>query len=127
MEISTLRFSKDHEWISPEGSVGVTDYAQHELGDVVFVDLPKSGQEVKKGDEFCVLESVKAVSNVYSPVSGKIEIINEALSSKPELINTSPYGDGWIAKIKISDRSELSSLMDQKSYEEYLNELRSKH
>lgn len=122
-----LKFTKEHEWINKEGLTGISDYAQKELGDVVFVELPKIGDTILKGKEFATLESVKAVSNVYAPVSGKIIDINAKLSSKSELINNNPYGDGWIIKIEIKDPKELDSLMDVNSYNKYLNELHSSH
>ncbi len=124
---TSLKFTKDHEWVSPDGKVGVSDYAQHELGDVVFVELPKAGREVKKGQEICVLESVKAVSNVYSPVSGKIEEINSKLSDAPELVNKAPYSEGWIARIAPSDKSELTGLMGPDDYKKYIDGLHSTH
>ena len=122
-----LKYTKDHEWIAEDGTVGVTDYAQKELGDVVFVELPKAGREIKAHDELCVLESVKAVSNVYSPVSGKVVKINEELSKASEVINKDPFGSGWIAVIEISDKKETGSLMDLTAYNKYLDELHSKH
>jgi glycine cleavage system H protein len=121
----SLKYSKDHEWISAEGKVGVTEYAQKELGDVVFVELPKIGKEIKVKSEIGVLESVKAVSNVYSPVAGKIVKINSGLTDKPELINSSPYENGWIAELEISDPGQLDALMNAADYQAYLNELHS--
>ena len=123
MAKENLLYSKDHEWVRSEGGevvVGVTDYAQHELGDVVFVDLPVIGKELKKGDPAANIESVKAVSDVYAPVSGKITAVNERLSPAPELVNQDPFGEGWIFKISMEQASELSELMDLKKYEEYL-------
>ena len=127
MKPETLKYTKDHEWIAEDGTVGVTDYAQKQLGDVVFVELPKAGRELKAHDELCVLESVKAVSNVYSPVSGKVIKINDELSKASELINKDPFGSGWIAVIEISDKKETGSLMDLTAYNKYLDELHSKH
>lgn len=123
MAQENLLFSKDHEWLRVEGDtvvVGVTDYAQHELGDVVYVDLPAVGKELKKGDPVANIESVKAVSDVYAPVSGKITEVNQNLNSTPELINQEPFAGGWIFKISMTQSSELQELMDGKKYEEYL-------
>jgi glycine cleavage system H protein len=123
MAKENLLYSKDHEWVSREGgmvTVGVTDYAQHELGDVVFVDLPAAGKELKKGDPAANIESVKAVSDVYAPVAGKITEGNAKLSGNPELVNQDPFGAGWIFKMSMNQASELDELMDLKKYEEYL-------
>jgi glycine cleavage system H protein len=123
MAQENLLFSKEHEWVRPEGDavvVGVTDYAQHELGDVVYVDLPALGKELKKGDPAANIESVKAVSDVYAPVSGTITEANDKLGDTPELVNQDPCGEGWIFKMKLTQASELSELMDLKKYEEYL-------
>jgi glycine cleavage system H protein len=117
------RYSKDHEWIRMDGNVGVcgiTDHAQQLLTDVVFVELPEIGHEAAKGDRIAVVESVKAVSDIYSPVSGRIIETNKALEETPELINTDPYGKGWIFKIGISDAAELDTLMDAAKYESYI-------
>jgi len=122
-----IKYTKEHEWIAPDGTVGVSDYAQKELGDVVFVELPEAGKTLEAGQELCVLESVKAVSSVYSPVSGSVLKVNAALSSSPELVNREPYGSGWIAKLKIKEASQLESLMDLASYQKYLDELHPKH
>lgn len=120
MDPQTLKFTKEHEWISVDGTVGVSDHAQHELGDVVFVELPKTGKEIEQGKDLGVLESVKAVSNIYSPVSGKVIAVNEELTKTPELINQDPYGKGWIAKIEIKDKNELNSLMSIEAYKNSL-------
>jgi len=123
MAQENLLFSKDHEWVRSEGGtavVGVTDYAQHELGDVVYVDLPAAGKELKKGDPAANIESVKAVSDVYAPVSGKITEVNAKLSETPELVNQDPFGEGWIFKMTVTQAAELNELMDLKKYEEYL-------
>jgi len=117
------RFSKDHEWLKTEGEtgiVGISDYAQHELGDVVYVELPKVGAAYKKGDACCNIESVKAVSDVYAPASGTVLEVNPQLSDHPELINQSPFEDGWLFKIKLADPSELAQLLTAAQYEEYL-------
>jgi glycine cleavage system H protein len=123
MAQENLLFSKDHEWMRLEGNtveVGVTDYAQHELGDVVYVDLPAVGKELKKGDPAANIESVKAVSDVYAPVSGKITEVNQNLNNTPELVNQEPFAGGWIFRISMTQASELQELMDGKKYEEYL-------
>lgn len=123
MAQENLLYSKDHEWLRREGDevvVGVTDYAQHELGDVVYVDLPAVGKELKKGDPAANIESVKAVSDVFAPVSGTITAANAKLAGAPELVNQEPFGAGWIFRMKLAQASELSELMDQKKYEEYL-------
>jgi glycine cleavage system H protein len=123
MAQENLLFSKDHEWLRLEGNtveVGVTDYAQHELGDVVYVDLPAVGKELKKGDPAANIESVKAVSDVYAPVSGKITEVNQNLNNSPELVNQEPFAGGWIFRISMTQASELQELMDGKKYEEYL-------
>ena len=117
-----LRFRDSHEWVDPTQSispVGITDHAQAELTDVVFVDLPKLGV-VKAGQQVCVIESVKAASDIYSPISGEIVEVNEALSANPALINTAPYTDGWIFKIKAADQAESSALMDVAAYKAHI-------
>jgi len=124
MEIpEELRFTEDHEWVLVEEdvvTVGITDFAQESLGDIVFVELPNVGTKVEAGKAFGVVESVKAVSDVYAPVSGQIVEINEELPDAPEVINTSPYEDGWMVKIKLEDSSELDELMDADAYQEFL-------
>ncbi len=110
------KFSKDHEYITEDGTVGITPYAQEQLGDIVYVELPKVGQKLKAGDEAAVVESVKAASEIYSPVSGTVTAVNEALSGDPGLINSSPEGDGWIFKLALDDASELDGLMDADAY-----------
>ena len=115
-----LRYSKSHEWIRVEGdraTVGITDFAQHELGDVVYLDLPKVGQTFRAGAAFGTVESVKAVSDLYAPVSGEVVEVNEALPDAPEGINSSPYDTGWMIRLKLSDPSEVDSLMDAAAYE----------
>src|SRR5437763_4553884 len=116
------KYAKSHEYVHMEGGVGtigITDYAQKELGDVVFVELPQVGTQLDAGDELGSIESVKAVSELFAPVSGEVVEINEALADKPELVNTDPYGDGWMIRIKVSDTSELDVLMSAEEYEEY--------
>lgn len=120
-----LKYSKDHEWVRIEGSrvtIGITDYAQSQLGDVVFVELPELGSEVAAGAGFSVVESVKAVSDIYAPVSGKVIEINEALADTPEIVNQSPYDEGWIVVLELSDPAELSELLDSEAYAELLAE-----
>lgn len=114
-----LKYSEDHEWIKVENGdarIGITDFAQEELGDIVYVELPEVGDEIEMGDMLGVVESVKTVSDVYSPLSGEIIKINEELEESPEIINEDPYGDGWIVVIKISDASELGSLSSPEDY-----------
>ena len=116
-----LLYSNDHEWIKVEGnvaSIGITDHAQHQLGEIVFVELPQVDDELNAGDVFGVIESVKAASDSYLPVSGKVVEVNEALDDSPQLINEDPY-ENWIVKIEIADESELENLMDAKAYEEF--------
>lgn len=119
-----LRYTADHEWVRIEGSratVGITAYAQEQLGDVVFVDLPPVGKEVKAGDGLAVVESVKSVSDVYAPVSGRVVEVNRALSDAPETINQDPYGQGWIAVLELADPSEIEKLMDAAAYTQHVN------
>ena len=113
-------FTEDHEWISVDGdtaTVGITDYAQEQLGDIVFVDLPATGKAVKKGDAAVVVESVKAASDVYAPVDGEIVAVNDALSGDPALVNSAATGDGWLWKMKLADPAQLDGLMDKAGYE----------
>jgi len=114
-----VRYTDDHEWSKQEGDiikVGISDYAQDQLGDIVFAELPEVGDTFAKGDEFGTLESVKAVSELYMPVGGEVLSINEKLTDTPELVNTAPYGDGWILTIKPSNAGDFDSLMDRESY-----------
>ncbi|MBF0467364.1 MAG: glycine cleavage system protein GcvH [Desulfamplus sp.] len=114
-----LKYSDDHEWARVDGdivTIGIDDYAQDQLGEVVFVEVPEVGDTFSKGDQFGTVESVKAVSEIYTPVSGEVVEANEALADAPELINNSPYKDGWIVKIKADDLSELDNLKDKASY-----------
>lgn len=119
-----LKYSREHEWVSTKDGLsavcGITDHAQELLTDIVFVELPDVGIEVKQGEKVAVVESVKAVSDVYSPVSGKIAQVNKALEDAPELLNSDPYGDGWIFIIDIKHKNELEGLMDAKAYEEFV-------
>lgn len=120
-----LRYSKEHEWVRPENGrarVGITYYAQDELGDVVFVDLPRVGTNVQAGEAFAAVESVKAVSDVYAPVSGRIVEVNEELADRPELINEDPYGRGWIAVIEMDNPAEADELLDAAQYKALIEE-----
>ena len=119
----TTYFTQDHEWISVEGgsaTVGITDYAQAQLGDVVFVEVPPAGTEVAKGKEAAVVESVKAASDVYAPVSGTVTEANAALEADPALVNTSPEAEGWFFKLTLSDPGELEGLMDDTAYKAFV-------
>ncbi|MCA0425440.1 MAG: glycine cleavage system protein GcvH [Proteobacteria bacterium] len=119
----TIRYSKDHEYIRVEGDIGVvgiSDYAQQQLGDVVFVDLPAVGKAVKAGGEAAVVESVKAASEVYAPVSGEVVEVNTAVADNPGLVNEDSAGAGWFLKIRLSDRAELDKLMSEAEYAEFL-------
>lgn len=116
-----LKYSKEHEWVATEDSVatiGITDYAQDQLGEVVYIELPAVGDKVSKDDPFGVVESVKAVSDIYAPVSGTVTEINQELVESPEMVNEDPYGDGWLIKIRIADLVELDDLMDGEEYQE---------
>lgn len=120
-----LRYTREHEWVSIEGNqatVGITDFAQHELGEVVFVELPKVGDSVTKDEPFGVVESVKAASDVYAPLSGEVTEINDDLVSSPELINDDPYGDAWLIRIEMSDPAEVEHLMNADDYKDYVEE-----
>ena len=117
------RYAKTHEYAHLEGDVamvGITDHAQKELGDVVAVELPKVGTQLEANEEMGSIESVKAVSDLFSPMSGEVIEINETLSERPELVNTDPYGDGWLVKIRVSDPTEADDLMSPEEYDEYL-------
>ncbi len=119
------RYTKDHEWIDATGetaTIGITDYAQQELGDVVFVELPAAGGQVTAGKTFGSVESVKAVSELYSPANGSVIEANSALQAKPETINTDPHGTGWLVKVKLVSPADLNSLMDAAAYEAYIEE-----
>ena len=118
---TNLRFAKRHEWVLDNGdgtvTFGISDHAQELLGDVVFVELPEVGRELSAGDDICLVESVKAASDVYSPISGEIIAVNEELEDAPETINENPYSDGWIAKLRVSDAAEIGALLDAAGYE----------
>lgn len=118
-----LKYTKDHEWIRVEGTtgtVGITDHAQGELGDVVFVELPAAGRSVKQGESFGTIEAVKAVSDLYAPVSGSVTDVNPDLNGTPELVNKDPYGKGWMVKIQLSKPDELKNLLDAAAYSSML-------
>ncbi|MEW6726412.1 MAG: glycine cleavage system protein GcvH [Bacillota bacterium] len=122
---SHLRYTREHEWIQVDGrtgKVGITFYAQDQLGDVVFVELPEVGRELRQGETFGVVESVKTVSDLYSPVSGKVVAVNEKLLDRPETVNEDPYGEGWIIVIEIADPSELDGLLDAQAYQRLIEE-----
>jgi glycine cleavage system H protein len=122
----TRYFSEDHEWIEVEGdlgTVGITDYAQGQLGDITFVDLPAEGATVGKGDSVSVVDSVKAASDVYTPVSGTIAEVNAALADAPELVNTEAETGGWLFRVTLSDTAELGALMDEAAYKSYVDSL----
>ena len=120
---SDLKYTKDHEWVKKDGNtvtVGITDYAQGELGDVVFVELPQVDDDVTKEDTFGSIEAVKAVADLFSPVSGRITEINENLGDQPDIVNTDPYGQGWMVKIEMSDIAEYDALMSADDYQTHI-------
>ena len=120
------KFTKDHEWVRLDGdiaTVGITAYAQEQLGDVVFVEVPESGRQVAQGDDAAVVESVKAASEVYAPVSGEIVEGNEALNDNPALVNEAPDSEGWFFRLKLTNSDELDGLMDEAAYADYVKEL----
>jgi len=122
----TTYYTKDHEWISVDGAsgtVGITDYAQGQLGDITFVELPEAGAAVSKGDAPCVVDSVKAASDVYSPVSGSVTEVNEAVADAPELVNTDAEEGGWLFRLTLSDPAELAGLMDRAAYDAFVQGL----
>lgn len=122
----TTYYTKDHEWIAVDGdtgTVGITDYAQGQLGDITFVELPEVGSTVKQGDAPCVVDSVKAASDVYAPVSGEVSDVNEALADAPELVNTEAESGGWLFRVTLSDAGQLGALMDRAAYDDYVKGL----
>ena len=124
--MSARLYSREHEWIEVEngiGTVGISDYAQDQLGDVVFVELPEPGRTVVRDEEMCVVESVKAASEIYAPVSGEILEVNEALGDDPAQVNADPFGAGWFIRVRVEDVQELDELMVEEAYREYLLEL----
>ncbi|HVK59034.1 MAG TPA: glycine cleavage system protein GcvH [Candidatus Kapabacteria bacterium] len=121
---SDLRYAKTHEWVRVAGeyaTVGITDHAQHELTDIVFVELPKQGRGLKAGESCAVVESVKTASDIYTPVSGEITSVNEAVVANPALVNTDPYGEGWFFKIKLTNPAETQSLLNAEAYTKQVN------
>lgn len=119
----TYKYTKEHEWVHAEGTeatVGITDHAQHELGDIVFVDLPKIGAQVTKGQTFGSVESVKAVSDIFSPVSGEVAAVNELLTKSPEKLNEDPHGDAWLIRVKLGNPGELNELLSAPDYQNYV-------
>jgi glycine cleavage system H protein len=125
--MSMVKFTEDHEWIRVDDNneclVGITDYAQEQLGELVYIELPNEGSEVAQGDDCAIVESVKAAGDVKSPVSGTIVEVNETLADSPETANDDPMGEGWLYRIRLSDETELDSLMDEADYQAYLNSL----
>jgi glycine cleavage system H protein len=120
---TNYRYSKEHEWVDAQGDtakIGITEYAQHELGDVVFVELPAPGKKLEKGKTFGSVESVKAVSDIYAPTAGEVVEANTELQNKPETINSDPHGAGWLVKIKLADPADVSTLMDVAAYEAFI-------
>ncbi|HPW45233.1 MAG TPA: glycine cleavage system protein GcvH [bacterium] len=120
-----LKYTKEHEWVKLEGktaTIGITDYAQEQLGDVVYVELPEEGEELAKDDTFGSIESVKAVSDCYSPLSGTINDVNSLLADSPEVLNEDCYGEGWLIKIKVADPSDLDDMMDHEEYKAFVAE-----
>ena len=124
--MSELRFSSDHEWVRVEGDiavVGITDYAQEQLGDVVFVELPALGASLAKADQAAVVESVKAANEIYAPIGGEVTAVNEALADAPEAVNADPLGGGWFFKLRLADAGELDALMDEDAYKAFVEGL----
>lgn len=122
----TTRYTRDHEWIRLDGdtaTVGITDYAQEQLGDIVYVELPEVGKTLEKGGEFCVVESVKAASEVFAPIAGEVTAVNAALGDQPGTVNESPEDGGWLIKVKPSDKAQLDGLMDDAAYKSFLETL----
>jgi len=114
-----LKYTENHEWLKITGDkaqIGITDHAQDALTDIVFVELPEVGKSLKKGEELCVVESVKSVSEIYAPVSGKVSKVNKSLEDTPELVNESPYDDGWLVEIEVENKAEIDGLLDAESY-----------
>ncbi len=124
--MSEVRYSKDHEWVKIDGdtaTVGITHYAQEQLGDVVFVELPEVGKKVEQGKEMATVESVKAASEVYAPISGEVVEVNSALADAPATVNEEAQGKGWFAKLKIADKGQLAGLMDEAAYKKFVEGL----
>lgn len=124
--MSEIRYSQDHEWVKLDGdtvTIGITHYAQEQLGDVVFVDLPAVGKQVEKGNELAVVESVKAASEVYAPMTGEVVEVNSVLADAPATVNEDALGKGWFAKLKIADKSQFAALMDEAAYNKFVEGL----
>ena len=124
--MSSMRYTNDHEWVRVEGGtaiVGISDYAQEQLGDVVFVELPDVGKSFAQNDDAAVVESVKAASEIYAPISGEILAVNDSLEDAPETLNSDPTGDGWMFKISIADAGEIDALMDEAAYKKFVEGL----
>ena len=124
--MSILRFNADHEWVRTEGDevvIGITDYAQTQLGDIAHVELPKVGRRIEQGKEIAVVESIKAASELYAPVSGEVTAVNAALANEPTKINADPMGEGWFFKLKLEDATELDGLMDEAAYQRLIEGL----
>lgn len=115
-----LRYAASHEWLRADGTVGISDHAQHELSDVVYVELPKTGAEVEAGEQICVVESVKAASDIYAPASGRVVAVNDALASNPALLNTDPYGEGWIFKLALTGENAGADLKTPADYRAHI-------
>ena len=123
--MAEVYYTREHEWISIDGDIGVvgiTDHAQNQLGDIVYVELPETGRKLKQGEEAAVVESVKAASEVYAPVSGEVIEVNQELGDEPAMVNEEAEGKGWFMKIRLADKSELDGLMDRKGYEAFIGE-----
>ena len=124
--MSDLKFSKEHEWLRAEGGdavLGISDYAQKQLGDIVYVELPEIGQKIALGEQAAIVESVKAASEIYAPAGGEVIEVNRALEDDPALVNSDPTGDGWFFKLKLDNQTELEALMDESAYREYVTGL----
>ncbi len=122
---ANLKYTKDHEWIKVEGNIGtigITDFAQGELGDIVYVDINPDLAEIKQGESFGTIEAVKTVSDMYAPVDGKIIELNKKLNDEPQLVNTDPYGEGWIVKVELTDVNQVNSLLDSTAYQSQLGQ-----
>lgn len=119
LDPKSLRYTKEHEWVAENGRIGITDFAQGELGDIVFVELPGIGRQIKAGESFGVVESVKSVSDLYAPVSGKVVAINEELLDHPEKINTDAFGDGWLIEVSLDNPADRDALLDEAAYKAF--------
>lgn len=124
--MSEIKYTEDHEWVRVEGevaTVGITEYAQEQLGDIVYIDLPEAGAEMAQGDEAAVIESVKAASDIYAPISGEVGAVNDALDAEPAMVNQDAQGEGWLFTLAISDPGELDNLMDADAYKAFIAKL----